>query len=84
MSFSPLNIGSQASRGTVEKSEEFRGGSEGTMTVVEDWKTPEYSVPGNARKREENVGIRAIFHPLTERWTLGKKRFLEFTGTHFP
>lgn len=36
MSFSPLNIGSQASRGTVEKSEEFRGGSEGTMTVVED------------------------------------------------
>ena len=57
----------ESSPGTVEKSEELWGGNERTMTVVEDWKTPEYSVPGNARKREENVGIRAIFHPLTER-----------------
>ena len=30
-------------------------------------KIPEYTVPGNVRKRDENVGIRPIFHPLTER-----------------
>ena len=54
------------------------------MPVNGHWKITEYTVPGNARKREENVGIRAIFYPLTERWMLGNKRFLELTRTHCP
>ena len=54
MSLSPMNIGSQqvVAGGTIERSKESwtRGGSDPTMPADAHWKTPEYTVPGNAKR----------------------------------
>ena len=67
MSFSPLNIDSQQVVGLERSKESRTRGESGCNAGRCALKTPKYTVPGNARKHEENGGIRTIFNPLTER-----------------
>ena len=64
MSFSPPNIGSQQVVGQKNFEHGVRVSEQCRPMRTENTQIHRFR---NARKRKENVGIRTIFNPLTER-----------------